>query len=44
MNINFRSKYLNIIINNMIFELFGHIWGYKYWELEVWNNPQNEKK
>lgn len=29
----------------MIFELFGHIWGYKYWELEVWNNnPQNEKK
>lgn len=44
MNINFRSRHFNVIINDMIFELFGHISRYKCWEFERWMNPQNEKR
>lgn len=43
MQIDFRSRYLNIVINDFFFELWGHIVGHKHWEFEIWENSVDEK-
>lgn len=43
MQIDFRSRYLNIVINDFFFELWGHIFGHKHWEFEIWKNSVDEK-
>ena len=43
MKIDFRSRHLNILINDLLFELWGYIGGHKYWEFEVWNSSNDEK-
>ncbi len=43
MNIDFRSRYLNIVINNVFFELWGHLFGHNHWGFEIWKNePENK--
>lgn len=43
MNINFRSKYFNILINDMISEMWGRIFRYKFWEFVIWRNSREDK-